>query len=374
MELLHLAIQDFRNLVSVELTPSRRATVAVGQNGQGKTNLLEALYVLATLKPLRGSRLSELIRFGQGHARVTGKFLLSGATRDISVDITPGARQASVDGKRAARLEDYFGGVSVVAFTPEDLAVVKGGPDGRRGFLDRAVFNRFPVYLKESRDYLRALKSRNTLLKQHAAPEYLDAYNVALARTGSRVLVRRRALMAELAPRAEAAFHAIAKTGDPARYDYAPTPFAELYREAEVEALETALLAALEQRTRRDRERGFTSVGPHTDDLTLELGGRSARSYASQGQQRAFVLAWKVAEIENLSATLGYQPLLLLDDVSSELDPERNAYLMHYLAACGAQVFLTTTEASLVSAAAGDDTLWCRVEQGRVSRSERSAL
>ena len=374
MELLHLAIQDFRNLVSVELTPSRRATVAVGQNGQGKTNLLEALYVLATLKPLRGSRLSELIRFGQGQARVTGKFLLSGATRDISVDITPGARQASVDGKRAARLEDYFGGVSVVAFTPEDLAVVKGGPDGRRGFLDRAVFNRFPVYLKESRDYLRALKSRNTLLKQHAAPEYLDAYNVALARTGSRVLVRRRALMAELAPRAEAAFHAIAKTGDPARYDYAPTPFAELYREAEVEALETALLAALEQRTRRDRERGFTSVGPHTDDLTLELGGRSARSYASQGQQRAFVLAWKVAEIENLSATLGYQPLLLLDDVSSELDPERNAYLMHYLAACGAQVFLTTTEASLVSAAAGDDTLWCRVEQGRVSRSERSAL
>ena len=374
MELLHLAIQDFRNLVSVELTPSRRATVAVGQNGQGKTNLLEALYVLATLKPLRGSRLSELIRFGQGQARVTGKFLLSGATRDISVDITPGARQASVDGKRAARLEDYFGGVSVVAFTPEDLAVVKGGPDGRRGFLDRAVFNRFPVYLKESRDYLRALKSRNTLLKQHAAPEYLDAYNVALARTGSRVLVRRRALMAELAPRAEAAFHAIAKTGDPARYDYAPTPFAELYREAEVEALETALLAALEQRTRRDRERGFTSVGPHTDDLTLELGGRSARSYASQGQQRAFVLAWKVAEIENLSATLGYQPLLLHDDVSSELDPERNAYLMHYLAACGAQVFLTTTEASLVSAAAGDDTLWCRVEQGRVSRSERSAL
>ncbi|MCP3099163.1 DNA replication/repair protein RecF [Myxococcus sp. K15C18031901] len=368
MRLLALHVQDFRNLAQVSLAPSAHATIAVGQNGQGKTNLLEALYFLSTLKPLRAGRLSELVRWGTPSARVSGRFLLKGAEREISVEVGGGTRQSFVDGKKAASLEEYFGGVSVVAFTPDDLEVVKGGPDSRRAFLDRAVFNRFPAYLRESREYARALKNRNRLLREgHAVdPAYLEAYDETLARAGARIYARRRALMAELSPRAQATFGAIGRTADPATYGYHPAHLGGDFATADEPALAQALRESLTARMRRDLDRGFTSVGPHADDVTVTLGGRSARAYASQGQQRALVLGWKIAEIENLASCLGFLPLLLLDDVSSELDPERNAYLMDYLARSGAQVFLSTTDGSLVRGAAADDTLWLAVSSGQV--------
>ncbi|MFL5322503.1 MAG: DNA replication/repair protein RecF [Myxococcaceae bacterium] len=372
MRLLRLVVSDFRNLKAVELLPSTHATIAVGQNGQGKTNLLEAMYFLATLKPLRAGRLSELVRFGEKTAKVTGRFLLKGAEREISVTIEDGVRQAFVDGKKAPSLEDYFGGVSTVAFTPDDLDVVKGGPEGRRQFLDRAVFNRFPAFLRESRAYARALKGRNRLLKDRAEAAYLLAYDEALAKAGARVWARRRALMDELAPRAATAFHAIARTEQPASFGYEPhalkLPEGTPWQTADEQTLSAQLVERLKQRLPRDMERGFTSIGPHADDLELQLGGNSARAFASQGQQRAFVLAWKIAEIENLSESTGFLPLLLLDDVSSELDPERNAYLMDYLSKSGAQVFLSTTDSSLVKRAAGADTLWLKVQGGGVSK------
>jgi DNA replication and repair protein RecF len=369
VRLLHVRYRDFRNLAEVALTPSAKATIAVGHNGQGKTNLLEGIYFLATLKPLRASRLSELVRFGQLRARVEGRFELRGAQREVAVEVEAGVRRASVDGKKASALEDYFGGVSVVAFTPDDLEVVKGGPEGRRQFLDRAVFNRFPAFLKESRAFARALKGRNRLLKEHAPAAYLDTWDEALAKSGARVWSRRRALLAELGPRASAAFAAIGRTVDPAVFRYVPAHVqVDLAGQPVDEGLLThALHEGLALRRERDRERGFTSVGPHADDLEVRLGERVARAFASQGQQRALVLAWKVAEIENLHAHHGFLPLLLLDDVSSELDPERNAYLMAYLAHSGAQTFLTTTDASLVRAAAGEDTTWLTVRDGGVA-------
>lgn len=370
MRLLSFAVEDFRNLKAVSLSPSEHATVAVGQNGQGKTNLLEALYFLATLKPLRAGRLLELVRFGERRAKVTGKFLLKGAVREISVLIEDGQREAFVDGKKAASLEDYFGGVSTVAFTPDDLEVVKGGPEGRRAFLDRAVFNRFPSFLKETRAYARALKSRNRLLKDRAERSYVLAYDETLANAGARLWTRRRALMDELAPRAQEAFRAIGRTQAPATFVYAPhalkLPESVPYATADERALAARFIERLHERYPRDADRGYTSVGPHADDLELFLGEHAARAFASQGQQRAFILAWKVAEIENLATATGFLPLLLLDDVSSELDPERNAYLMDYLAKSGAQVFLTTTDGGLVRRAAGADSLWLRVQGGEV--------
>ena len=255
----------------------------------------------------------------------------------------------------------------MVAFTPDDLAVVKGGPEERRQFVDRAVFNRFPAFLRESRSYARALKARNRLLKEGAAAPYLQAYDEALAQAGARVWVRRRALVGEVAPRAAAAFAAIGRAAGEARFFYQPAHLTCDFASAEEPALGRALEEALALRLARDRERGFTSVGPHADDLGVTLGERPARSFGSQGQQRALVLGWKIAEIENLEAGLGFLPLLLLDDVSSELDPERNAYLMGYLAASGAQVFLTTTDRALVARAAGPLTRWIQVRAGAVA-------
>ena len=366
MLLQRLQLSDFRNLISVELHPSPHATVVVGRNGQGKTNLLEAVYFLCTLKPLRAGRLVELVRFERAQARVAGLFALAGASREIAVDVRDGLRQAFVDGKQVRALEEYFGGVSVVGFTPDDLAVVKGAPEERRTLLDRAVFNRFPAFLKASRAYLRALRSRNRLLKEGAGPDYLLAYDETLSEAGARILSFRRELLKELAPKAEATVHSIAQL-DEVRYRYAPLHLELDFATADVQALGAELLDALHARLGRDRERGFTSVGPHADDLDICIGGHSARAYASQGQARALVLSWKIAEIENLRAALGRSPLLLLDDVSSELDPQRNAYLMRYLATSGAQVLLTTTEPALVRDAAGADTAWLAVEGGVVS-------
>ncbi len=374
MQLLALEYERFRNLSRVALEPSPHATIAVGENGQGKTNLLEGLYFLATLKPLRANRLAELIEFGAESAKVTGRFLLQGAVREISVEVVPGGRTAFVDGKRAPSLDAYFGGVSVVAFTPDDLAIVKGGPDGRRAFLDRSVFNRFPAFLDESREYARALKSRNKLLKENAPISHLQAWDATLARVGARLWVRRRALMDELSARAAAAFQRIGRTTAAATFLYVPSSLKDVVFPTATEGeLQQALLTRLDERLTRDLERGFTSVGPHADDLDIALGPHSARHYASQGQSRALVLAWKVAEIENLHASNGFLPLLLLDDVSSELDPERNAFLMGYLADSGAQTFLTTTDQAFVQRASGADTRWLAVSGGTVALIERGA-
>ncbi|HET6439316.1 MAG TPA: DNA replication/repair protein RecF [Anaeromyxobacter sp.] len=364
MKLLSLEIRDFRNLTEVSLRPSARATILAGANGQGKTNLLEAVYFLATLKPLRAVRLQELVRFGAGRAQVTGVFEGPGGPRTIAVQIAEGARAAYLDGKVQDRLDDYFEGLAAVAFTPDDLLLVKGGPEARRRFLDRAAFNRWPAVLSEVRDYLRALRARNAALRT-GPPEVEASFRGPLARAGARLWARRRAFIGELAPRVEAAFREISGPEAPAaRLTYRAAAGVEL--EGSEPELEECLGAALLARLERDRERGYTSVGPHADDAGLSLGGKEARAYASQGQQRALVLALKIAEIENLRATLRRPPLLLLDDVSSELDPEKNGFLLGYLRSLPGQSILTTTDERLLGAASGPESTFYRVESGAV--------
>ena len=257
----------------------------------------------------------------------------------------------------------------MVAFTPDDLSVVKGGPDGRRAFLDRSVFNVQPAFLDESREYTRALKSRNKLLKERAAMSHLQAWDATLAKLGARLWTRRRTLMTSLGERARAAFQRIGRSPLEAMWLYEPAHLGEgfVFAMASEAELAERMLSRLDARLSRDVERGFTSVGPHADDVEITLGEKSARAFASQGQSRALVLAWKVAEIENLQQQNGFLPLLLLDDVSSELDPERNAFLMGYLADSGAQTLLTTTDAGLVQRAAGPETKWFSVRSGTVS-------
>lgn len=368
MRLLALRLRDFRNIAAADLEPGPRATVIVGPNGQGKTNLLEAVYFLATLKPLRSARLAELPRFGAKACSVEGAFELGPVRRVIGVRVEEGVRQAFVDGKKVRELDEYFGGVAVVAFTPDDLAVVKGGPEVRRRFLDRAVFNRFPAFLGESRTYARALRSRNRLLREGAPAEVIEAFDPPLARAGARIVVRRRRLLEELAPRFEEALGRLSRGQLTGALRLAPALLEGAATEAEVEA---RLLEALAGRLARDRERGHTSVGPHADRLSIQLQGRPARTYASQGQQRALVLALKIAEIENLRENLGFTPLLLLDDVSSELDRERNAQLMAYLASLEGQVLLSTTDPTLVAPAAGKDARYFAVREGVFTPVER---
>jgi DNA replication and repair protein RecF len=372
VRLLSLHVRDFRNVAAADLEPSPRATVLVGPNGQGKTNLLEAIFFLATLKPLRAGRLAELVRFGTARARVAGDFEGPGGRRRVAVEVADGGRTASLDGKPQETLDAYFEGLGAVCFSPDDLLLVKGGPELRRRLLDRAAFNRWPAVLGEAREYLRALRARNAALR-NAAPEVEEIFRVPLVRAGARLAARRQAVVAELAPRVAAAFRQICGPGAPeARLAYRPA--AGMPTAAPEEELAARLAEVLALRADRDRDRGYTSAGPHMDDLTLALDGRGARAYGSQGQQRALVLALKVGEIENLRERIGRPPLLLLDDVSSELDPEKNAFLLEYLARLPGQAFLTTTDRRLLAAAAGPDAVFYEVRDGTVSRTDSPAI
>jgi DNA replication and repair protein RecF len=366
LRLAALELTDFRNVARASLEPAPRTTVLVGENGQGKTNLLEAVYLLATLRPLRASRMAELVRFGATRARVEGSFDGPGGLRRAAVEVEDGGRTAFLDGKALASLDEYFGGLAAVCFSPDDLLLVKGGPELRRRFLDRAAFNRWPAVLSEAREYLRALRARNAALRT-AAPEVELSFRSPLTRAAARLLRRRRDLVAELAPRVAAAFAQISGPGAPgARLAYRPASGMRL--EGEEPELAARLEEILALRIGRDRDRGYTSAGPHMDDLTLALDERGARPYGSQGQQRALVLALKIAEIENLRGALGRPPLLLLDDVSSELDPQKNRFLLDYLARLPGQAILTATDRRLLEAAAGPEAAFYGVEGGRFTR------
>ena len=310
---------------------------------------------------------------------MAGRFELPGGVREVVVEVRDARRAATVDGKSVRDPDELFGGLAVVAFTPDDLALVKGGPDGRRRLLDRAVQNRHALHLSDSREYQRALKSRNQLLRQGAPAALRSAFDQPLARLGAKIRLRREQLLAELRGHATRAFAEVARGEAPLLLTYlaAGRDADGLGAEAALvgeEGLAARLLAALERRAPRDQERGYTSVGPHADDLTLAIGDRPARLFASQGQARAVVLAFRIGEIENLRQMQGRAPLLLLDDVSSELDPERNAYLMRYLADLRGQVVLTTTDASLVAAATGPEpgaqAQFHAVLQGRITPAD----
>jgi DNA replication and repair protein RecF len=366
--LLDVSTREFRNLLEQRVTLGRHTTVLFGPNGQGKTNFLEACYLLCTLRPLRAHKLAELVRIGsEQSALVAGRFELPGGVRQVEVELGREGRSARVDGKPVRDPDELFGGLATVAFTPDDLSVVKGGPEGRRRLLDRAAQNRHPPHLSDARDYLRALRSRNHLLRQGADPKLLASFDEPLAALGARLRDRREQVLDEVRPHALAAFAEVARGDAPLVLDYLAAGRDSDDLAEGGPSLERRLLAALRRRLPRDRERGYTSVGPHADDLGLSLGERAARLYASQGQSRAVVLAFKIGEIENLRRAQGRAPLLLLDDVSSELDASRNAWLMQYLGALDGQVVLTTTDPGLVAKSALKEAVFQRVDGGRIA-------
>jgi DNA replication and repair protein RecF len=370
-------VVGFRNLAPLTLEPGPGFNVFAGDNGHGKTNLLEAIYAVCTLRSFRTRRLAELIGFGRTEARLGAEVERGSSVRTYELTLTPGGRQVRLDAKTVRPASRYFGGFQVVLFAPEDLTVARGAPADRRAFLDRAVFQRASEYLGEAQDYDKVLRSRNAVLRaaQGRGPAagrprdsagLLAVYDERLAELGARRVRRRASLVAELTPRMRAAFAAISRGDLAADARYAPAWLdagADLDDEpALVEGLAKALAGARPV----DLARAVTTVGPHRDDLDLTLDGRSAASFASQGQLRALILAWKIAELELLAEAHGEAPVLLLDDVSSELDPQRNQYLFDFLCAKRTQCFVTTTHPRYVLAAS--DRMDFEVRSGTVTR------
>jgi DNA replication and repair protein RecF len=337
-----LTAHGVRNLQQLQLEPRERFNVFVGDNGQGKTNLLEAIYAVSALRSFRTSKLADMIAFGAQEARIGARVLKDELVRVYELTVAPAGRRVLLDGKAARPLSRYFGGFNVVVFTPEDLQLPRGAPGDRRRFLDRAVFNAKPEYLGAVQDYEKVLKQRNTILKMHGqgamtlprVEEMLAIYDLQLADHGSAIANARAALVEEIRVELAQAFTAITHGERKASARYVSKTAGATVDE---------ILAHHKAGRAKDLATQSTQFGPHRDDLAFELDERDAGLFASQGQLRAIMLAWKTAELAVLARTHGDQPILLLDDVSSELDPARNAFLFEHLALQAGQVFITTT-------------------------------
>ena len=334
---------DFRNIRGASIHFSSGLTGLIGPNGQGKTNTIEGLYMVAALRPLRSVTRPHLIRAGCSHAKVSVQVEheRTGMTYDLGITLGKTARQITKDGK-TAEVTSFLAALAAVSFTPDDLSISKGSPELRRKVVDRAILNTRPAYLEVALRYGRAVKSRNRLLTEEGSDALLDAYDLTVAEAGVQVLRARASYVNRIAPHVQARFQEIADPAPALSVRYRSSA-PRVVDAADADAV-AVFVEELAVKRASDRRRRTTSMGPHLDDLELRLDGEPVRSRASQGQHRAIVLALKLAEITDLTDVLGEPPVLLLDDIGSELDTGRSRQLFDAIADLDAQVVLTTTD------------------------------
>ncbi|MEV7092941.1 DNA replication/repair protein RecF [Amycolatopsis sp. NPDC051045] len=358
MYLRHLQVTDFRSWPQADLALEPGPTVLVGQNGRGKTNLLEAIGYVATLGSHRVATDAPLIRHGCERALVRVAVVNEDRELTVELEITAGrANRARVNRGAVGRLRDVLGILRTVLFSPEDLALVRGDPGERRRFLDELLVLRAPRYAGVRADYEKVLKQRNALLKTAGkrrtgredpyALSTLEVWDDHLAVTGAELLAARLNLVADLAPYAASAYMGVAPDSRPAIISYRSSLGAampETYgvpdsERAQPGVLKDVLLKALGEARKAELERGISLVGPHRDELELILGEAPAKGYASHGESWSFALALRLGSYELLRAEAG-EPVLLLDDVFAELDRKRRARLAEV--ATGAEQVLVT--------------------------------
>ncbi|NBM14545.1 DNA replication/repair protein RecF [Streptomyces sp. GC420] len=363
MHVTHLSLADFRSYARVEVPLDPGVTAFVGPNGQGKTNLVEAVGYLATLGSHRVASDAPLVRMGAERAVIRAAVRQGERAQLIELELNPGrANRARINRSSQVKPRDVLGIVRTVLFAPEDLALVKGDPGERRRFLDELITARAPRMAGVRSDYERVLKQRNTLLKSAAmarrhggragaAPgtrssgadlSTLDVWDQHLARAGAELLAQRLDLTAALQPLADKAYEQLAPGGGPVTLEYRSSAEGTGHSREE---LYEQLMAALTEARKQEIERGVTLVGPHRDDLLLRLGQLPAKGYASHGESWSYALALRLASYDLLRAE-GNEPVLVLDDVFAELDARRRERLAELVA---------PAEQVLVTAAVDDD-------------------
>ncbi|QES55587.1 DNA replication/repair protein RecF [Streptomyces venezuelae] len=352
MHVSHLSLADFRSYARAEVPLDPGVTAFVGPNGQGKTNLVEAIGYLATLGSHRVSADAPLVRMGADRAVIRAAVTQGERQQLVELELNPGrANRARINRSSQVRPRDVLGIIRTVLFAPEDLALVKGDPGERRRFLDELVTARSPRMAAVRSDYERVLKQRNTLLKSAAMARRhggrsldlstLDVWDQHLARAGAELLAQRLDLIATLLPLADKAYEQLAPGGGPLGLAYRSSAGEQVDSGAARtrEALYEVLLAALAGVRKQEIERGVTLVGPHRDDVVLRLGELPAKGYASHGESWSYALALRLASYELLRSE-GSEPVLILDDVFAELDARRRERLAE-LVAPGEQVLVT---------------------------------
>lgn len=342
MQIQRLEIQGFRNIESERISFSDGLNVVVGDNAQGKTSLVESIFLCAFGKSFRAKDL-ELIHHNHDYCYVKGFFIKNGWEERIeySISRTEGKR-FQVNGKRIEKMSELMERVHVVLFSPDDLRLVKDGPANRRTFLNREISGISRVYFNDLVNYNQLLKQRNALLKTTHNPTDYSIWNERLADVGCRILLKRMWFLNLLSKYSEELHEKISAGTELLSLKYQSSLVDLDQKEIGLEELKTRAVQRLESRLQQDIRKGFTGIGPHVDDFEIEINGLSAKSFASQGQQRTAALSLKLSEIALLKKETGESPIVLLDDILSELDKTRQNHLMNAFG--DAQVLLTTAE------------------------------
>ena len=358
MHLAKLKLRDFRNYRKLEAGFEPGFHLLLGRNAQGKTNLLEAVYLLSTLRSFRGVGNSQIINHGRP-AFFAGGTALGQAECDVRYYWSTGQRKLTVNEKPIRRLADYLGTLRTVVFCTEDLHLVKGSAKSRRRFLDLLLTQTQPGYLGLLHRYTESLRSRNALLKRDTPDAaLLESFTAELITSGNKLMAARRGLVDKLSPLVRLGYRKIAAKPEDAKMDYAPSVREDF-------AVELAKSRAREQRYRS------TIIGPHRDEVKLSLDDKPAAQFGSEGQKRTFSIALKMAQAEYLTGIHGSPPILLIDDVMGELDAERRAGLLPLISRTGqalGQVFMTCTEENWPSELSANLHRW-NVDQGALRRS-----
>ena len=386
MYVRHLSVSNFRSYESAELPLSPGITTLVGLNGQGKTNLVEAIGYLATLSSHRVANDQPLVRFGASQAVIRGVVVRDGRETLVELELNPGrANRARLGRSPMQRPREVLGTLRTVLFAPEDLALVKGDPSERRRFLDELLVARQPRWAGVRSDYDKVLRQRNALLKSAApvlrrgaryrprpaeeagddarasALHTLDIWNDHLATVGSQLLYARLRLMRDLGPYLSKAYDEVSAGQSDARVSYKSSLREEVAASIaagevpEAEELRAQVLAALEEARPREVERGVSLVGPHRDDVVLTLGELPAKGYASHGESWSFALGLKLAAYQLLRHDLGEDPVLILDDVFAELDSGRRERLAAMIADCEQVLITAAVDEDVPSSLAGQE-------------------
>jgi DNA replication and repair protein RecF len=361
MKLSVLKTLNFRNLEPLSLDISGQYVVFSGQNGQGKTNSLEAVHLLGTLKPLRGRRIRDLIEWNEKQCRVSGEIHTSLGSSQYGVMLGPEGRTETIDGNKPESMEEYFSDVRVVAFTPYHLTTVSGEPGKRRSWLDRAVFTASPVHLHVVRTFKRILAQKSAALRSDKVdPMVLSVLNEKLVLAGAKLAERRAEMLSELTIYMNEVFGKMSAKQAHLNCRYKSHAEGETLQERE-DNLRTRLTIVSES----ERQRRTTLAGPQMDDIQIFLDTHSARDFGSRGQIRSIVIAMKVAEFM-AAKKRGTTPIFILDDVDSELDDQRMKTLLSILGELDAQVFLSTTDRSRFGYLPEKDTQNFSVQAGSV--------
>lgn len=369
MHIEKLTLKNYRNYSDAELVFHPKVNIVIGDNAQGKTNLVEAIYVLAFGKSFRTPQDKDLIKMEEDFTHIAAK--ITKDQRDITIDFKCNNKQKKeikVNGVPLKKLGELMGEVNVVIFSPEDLQLIKGTPALRRKYIDKSLSQIYPNYYGLLVDYNKVLKQRNNLLKQYlkkGPDEMIEIWNEQLADLGAKIMKYRLDFLGELKKTAGFIHHQISQGKEVLTLEYISTYLPKnLELQAVYDKIYSGMLVNLQNRLSLDIKRGYTSVGPHRDDIVFHINGIESKKFGSQGQVRTTALSLKLSEISIIKNTLDESPILILDDVLSELDHIRQNELIRFIS--DLQTFVTTTEINNIINENLSDSKMIQIENGLI--------